>query len=231
MKSVNAQVGGKVRPSPCTLGAGTWRVLKPPLLLELQRRQVAQRGQAAQRRVDAFDVVDIIGETPDLPLNVGEVVVPVGSLRARNELSLFGSICYSEGRRFRCAGWVVQQRAQRIRRSPYPDDGYAKKIRLRQGNESIRRDNAGCVMQSLSLSPGSMRRSFAFRPCNEFATLPMTHFGSGRGTRRSFFISTTAASRAAGTKMAREARGLRCSKPGHAEICTDLRAPTFSIKK
>ncbi len=34
--------------------------------------------------------------------------------RARNELSLFGSIRYSDGRNFRCAGWVVQQRAQRI---------------------------------------------------------------------------------------------------------------------
>ncbi len=51
----------------------------------------------------------------------------LGSLRARNELSLISSIRYSEGRSFRCAGWVVQQRAQRIRRSPYPDNGYVKK--------------------------------------------------------------------------------------------------------
>jgi hypothetical protein len=44
-------------------------VLQAPLLLELQRRQVAQR------RVDAFDVVDIIEETPDLPMSVAEVVI------------------------------------------------------------------------------------------------------------------------------------------------------------
>src|SRR5271155_1690427 len=66
----------------------------------------------------------------------------LGSLRARNELSLLGSIRYSEGRSFRCAALVVQQRAQRIHRSPYPDNGYAKNIRLRHRNESNRRDRA-----------------------------------------------------------------------------------------
>jgi hypothetical protein len=39
------------------------------LFLKLTRHQVAQC------RVDAFDVVDVVEDTGDLPLSVGEVVV------------------------------------------------------------------------------------------------------------------------------------------------------------
>jgi hypothetical protein len=39
------------------------------LLLELQRREIAQR------RMDALDVVNVIEEAPDLPMGVREVVV------------------------------------------------------------------------------------------------------------------------------------------------------------
>src|ERR1700681_1490424 len=45
------------------------RVLGSPLLLELAGRRVPQGG------VNAFDVVNVVEETCDLPLSVGEVLV------------------------------------------------------------------------------------------------------------------------------------------------------------